>query len=169
MAPSPKIPAALLACVFGLLACRDREASRALADRDQASLRRNRQMIDDTARCEETRSAAVCQSACDLGNSNSCARAAALARADGDTARADDLYQRACVGGSGLGCAGAGEPIKARFYTRVHCEQLDHADSCLELSRIFRDGRGGPADANAAFTFRERACKLGSAQACEEL
>jgi TPR repeat protein len=157
---------ALTACVFALVACKERKAPR---DREAAADQRGRTMLADTARCEATRDPAACTAACDLNNSNSCARAAELARAAGDEARAAALFRKSCDGGSGLGCAGAGDQEKARFYSRVHCEQEKHADSCLELSHIFRDGRGGPADADAAFTFLQRACKLGSQAACQEL
>lgn len=160
----------LLACVFALVACKERASTRrAPADREAAAEQRGQTMLADTARCEATRDAAACAAACAAGNSNSCARAAALARDAGDTARAGELFRRACAGGSGLGCAGAGDWEKARWHSRVHCEQMKHADSCLELSHIFRDGRGGPADADAAFTFLQRACKLGSKEACQEL
>ena len=156
----------LTTCVFALVACKEREAPR---DREAPAAARGRTMLADTARCEATREAAACDAACELGNSNSCARAGELARDAGDAPRAADLFRRACAGGSGLGCAGAGDWTKARFDARVHCEQMKHADSCLLLSHIFRDGRGGPADANAAFTFLQRACKLGSQAACKEL
>lgn len=167
---SPRLLLGLTACVFALVACKGREPPRhSRSEHESAAATRGRTMLADTARCEATRDPAACEAACEANNSNSCARAGQLARAAGDTARADELFRRACTGGSGLGCAGAGDQEKARFYSRVHCEQEKHADSCLELSHIFRDGRGGPADANAAFTFLQRACKLGSHEACQEL
>jgi TPR repeat protein len=169
MAPSPNIPRVALACLFAVLACRDRDAAPARRHDEADAVRRGQKMLADADACEATRSAPVCQSACDLGHSNSCAFAGAIARAAGDTARATLLYARACDGGSGLGCAGAGDDRKARFYSRVHCEQLHHAASCLELSHTFRDGRGGPPDEDVAFMFRQMACKLGSQEACKEL
>jgi uncharacterized protein len=118
-----------------------------------------------------------CDAACRLGHSNSCARAGE-ARAARDPAGALGLYQRACTGGSGIGCedaavatatadptAAAALFARARFYHRVHCEQ-GFAPSCLGLSRMFADGRGGPTDAGAAEAFRQKACARGLESAC---
>lgn len=104
-----------------------------------------------------------CLAACDLHHSNSCARAGDATR---DRGQALALYRRACDGGSGLGCAAAGDLARARFYLRVHCEQK-HAASCLALGRMFAEGRGGPADRGAAATFIHQACRLGDRAACE--
>lgn len=104
-----------------------------------------------------------CAAACDLHHSNSCARAGDATR---DRVAARAFHERACQGGSGLGCAAAGRDREARFYLRVHCEQK-HAQSCAALARLFAEGRGGPADASAAATFRRRACQLGDRAACE--
>lgn len=105
-----------------------------------------------------------CLAACELHHSNSCARAGDATR---DRAEAQALYQKACDGGSGLGCAAAGRDREARFYLRVHCEQK-HAASCLALAGLFAEGRGGPADPSAAATFRRQACRLGERSACGE-
>ncbi|HUS67332.1 MAG TPA: hypothetical protein VMZ28_22495, partial [Kofleriaceae bacterium] len=76
-------------CVFALVACKGREPPRRSADEhESAAAARGRTMLADTARCEETRAPDACTAACELNNSNSCARAGQIARAAGDTARA---------------------------------------------------------------------------------
>jgi TPR repeat protein len=138
--------------------CRERPQER---ERKEGGLERGRRMQSEAAACEGGTGAA-CLAACDLGHSNSCARAGDAAA---DRAAALALYRRACDGGSGLGCAAAGLHDEARFYLRVHCDQA-HAASCAELGRVFAEGRGGPRDPAAAATFRRRACALGHAASC---
>lgn len=132
-------------------------------------------MLRDAASCESARIPAPCRAACELGHSNSCHFAGTL---ESDRAAALALHDRACDGGSGLGCVAAGQarlssnPAEAerrhgmaRFYLRVHCEQR-HAASCLALGRLYTTTHGGPADAGASATFMSRACTLGVAEAC---
>lgn len=124
---------------------------------------RGLEMLAAARACEaEPPRADRCAAACRLGHSNSCARAGDLAR---DPAEARALHDRACDGGSGLGCAAAGRDREARFYLRVHCQQR-HAASCRALGRLFAEARGGPADLAAAATFAREACRLGDRAAC---
>lgn len=122
---------------------------------------------------------APCQRACELNHSNSCARWGHATELAGDRAGALALHERACRGGSGIGCdaaarlSEAGDPdaarrfaIEARQYHRVHCEQ-GYIASCLGLAEMFRLGRGGPVDAAVAAHYRRRACQLGEASACD--
>jgi hypothetical protein len=156
-----------------IAACRDEPAPRREAAQERAA-----RMLREAAACESGPAAArtgACLAACELGHSNSCHGAGALS---GDPAAALALHDRACDGGSGLGCAAAGlarrvsDPAEAerrdrmaRFYLRVHCEQR-HAPSCLALGRLYTTARGGPADAGASATFMSQACSLGLAEAC---
>ena len=163
-----------IGCLVVLLgatgACRD--ASDAGSRPEDPTLERGRRMLERAAACEASAAgagppaAAPCGEACDLGHSNSCARAGDAARAAGDPRRAAALHRRACDGGSGLGCEAADDPARARLHYRTHCEQ-HHAASCLRLGRLHAAGAGGPADPGAAVTFLRRACALGLAEACE--
>jgi TPR repeat protein len=124
-------------------------------------------MLREAARCDaaDPPDRAACDAACDLGHSNSCARAASSLAASGDADGAAALARRACEGGSGLGCEAIGDLRRARFYLHVHCEQ-GHARSCAALGRIFAEGRGGPVDSGAASALLARACSLGARDAC---
>jgi TPR repeat protein len=145
--------------------CRDRAQDREPTERRDGQPARGQRMLAEARACEGQDPPPLdhCAAACDLHHSNSCARAGDATR---DPAAAPALYQKACDGGSGLGCAAAGRFDQARFYLRVHCEQK-HAPSCLALARLFEEGRGGPADASAAATFRRQACLYGDRAACQ--
>jgi hypothetical protein len=161
--------AAILAVALALVAaaggCRDRAQHREGTERSDRQPSRGQRMLAEARACEGQDPPPLdhCAAACELHHSNSCARAG---DATGDRAAALAYYQKACDGGSGLGCAAAGRDQEARFYLRVHCEQK-HAESCAVLARLFAEGRGGTADASAAATFRRQACQLGDRAACE--
>jgi TPR repeat protein len=173
-------PRWLLAVAAFAGACGDREpappAAREAHDPGRARGQEMLQAAQDCLAVEADRRAPRCQRACALGHSNSCARVGDDRLDAGDPIQAKLEYERACRGGSGLGCDGAARLAtapaeiqrlerEARGYLRVHCEQ-DHAPSCLALSRMFRDGRGGVTDAAVAAHYAARACALGERDAC---
>lgn len=137
-------------------------------------------MVDDAARCETGEGVsdlAACKSACQLNHSNSCANWGQLV-AEREPERARELYDRACRGGSGIGCelrarlaalekqSDAEERFAtARGYHRVHCSQ-GYARSCAQLARLYEEGLGGAGDSQAATEFQRRACSLGWQEAC---
>lgn len=121
-----------------------------------------------------------CRRACELNHSNSCARWGQAQELTGDRDGARALHERACRGGSGIGCDAAARlsehadsevarrfAIEARQYHRVHCEQ-GYIASCVGLAEMFRTGRGGPVDTAVAAHYRRRACQLGEATACDD-
>lgn len=93
----------------------------------------------------------------------------------------ESAYGRACDADGWEGChllaaviekrskrSGPDEMNKALTLYGKACEG-DYPESCLQLGRIHRSGRGGPArDEAKARLFYERACKLGEQQACAE-
>ena len=110
----------------------------------------------------------ACQRACELNHSNSCANWGRFLESS-DGSRARQLYQRACAGGSGIGCeaqarmaARAGDAdaaqhyVNARRYHRVHCSQ-DYARSCLQLGELLRAGLGGAIDPDTGRMYENRA------------
>jgi hypothetical protein len=132
-------------------------------------------MVDNAKLCEPEvapPNLAACARACELNHSNSCANWAAL-----ESAKALALYQRACKGGSGIGCEGAatlversGEDataiyLNARRYHRIHCSQ-GYARSCDQLASLFETTKGGPIMLEAAESFRQQACVLGRKSSC---
>lgn len=148
-------------------ACRDRPQHREPTEpAGEEQPARGHRMLAEARACQAAEPPPLdrCAAACELHHSNSCARAGDATR---DREAAQALYRKACDGGSGLGCAAAGLDREARFYLRVHCEQK-HAPSCAALARLFQEGRGGPADASAAETFRRQACLFGDRAACGE-
>jgi len=146
--------------------CRDRAQRREATEHAQEEQpARGQRMLTEARACEGQDPPPLdhCMAACQLNHSNSCARAGDVT---GDPAVARALHDKACDGGSGLGCAAAGRDQEARFYLRVHCDQK-HAASCAALGRLFAEGRGGLADPAAAATFRRQACLYGARAACE--
>ncbi|MCP4448306.1 MAG: sel1 repeat family protein [Myxococcales bacterium] len=133
-------------------------------------------MIDNAKLCEPEQGAPsldACQRACELNHSNSCANWAALAEAS----RALSLFERACRGGSGIGCEGQARLVEgagdratqiyldARRYHRIHCSQ-GYPRSCEQLAGLFETAKGGKAMPAAAKSFRSRACSLGRKSSC---
>jgi TPR repeat protein len=138
-------------------------------------------MMRNAAACEPpigSGDVGACQRACELNHSNSCANWGSFVETS-DAARARQLYERSCVGGSGIGCeararmaADAGETglkqqyLNARRYHRVHCAQ-GYARSCSQLAGLLEAGNGGEADAATGQMYRERACLLGKTTDCD--
>lgn len=137
-------------------------------------------MVENAARCEPGAgdpNLVACKRACELNHSNSCANWAAIV-APQDEKMALELYERACKGGSGIGCEGAAALIEAsggdavpvyrnaRRYHRIHCNQ-GYARSCAQLASLLGSTKGGPASADAARVFLDRACRLGDDLSCE--
>jgi hypothetical protein len=180
--PRPSRLALVAGLALTLAACGDRDDHRDTPARAvDPALEHARRMLAEAGRCDAPGTAdraAACRTACDLGHSNSCHAAGVLA---GEPAAALAFHDRACDGGSGLGCEAAARmrrtgpapdldaaerlDRRARFYLRVHCEQR-HARSCLVLGRLFATRRGGPADAGTSATYLARACSLGLPEAC---
>jgi TPR repeat protein len=138
-------------------------------------------MIRNAEECEpfeESGSLAACERACELNHSNSCANWAAGLQSE-NARRAKRLYQRACTGGSGIGCEGlarmiaddisaeeaAAHYLSARRYHRVHCAQ-GYARSCSQLAALLDQGLGGAADTKTGSMYRQRACRLGRISSC---
>jgi TPR repeat protein len=134
-------------------------------------------MVDNAKLCEPeagTPSLAACERACRLNHSNSCANWAALVKNPDEALR---LYQRACKGGSGIGCEGqallverSGKDasamyLNARRYHRIHCSQ-GYARSCDQLASLFESDKGGAILIEAASSFRKQACDLGRTSSC---
>lgn len=120
----------------------------------------------------------ACQRACGLNHSNSCANWAAGVQ-EQSPRKAKELYERACTGGSGIGCEGlarvaarsqgdeeaAVHYLGARRYHRVHCAQ-GYARSCSQLAALLDQGLGGNTDFKTGAMYRERACRLGRIESC---
>ncbi len=161
-----RLAAILAVLVAAGASCRDRAQRREATEHEPPGQpARGHKMLAEARACQEGEPPPLdhCTAACQLNHSNSCARAA---DATADHAAALALHEKACDGGSGLGCAAAGRDQQARFYLRVHCDQK-HAASCAALGELVAQGRGGPADPAAAATFRRKACQLGARAACE--
>ena len=137
-------------------------------------------MVENASRCEDSEGASdlsACEKACELNHSNSCANWGQLL-AEHDPERARMLYERACRGGSGIGCelrarlaardkqSDTEERFAiARAYHRVHCSQ-GYARSCAQLARLYQEGLGGERSDEATREFARRACTLGWQKAC---
>ncbi len=136
-------------------------------------------MVENAKLCEPEEgipSIEACERACNLNHSNSCANWAALLEGQ-DPARALSLYQRACKGGSGIGCEGQAFHVEhsgkdasaiyrnARRYHRIHCSQ-GYARSCHQLATMFETTKGGKALPETAKSFRKQACVLGRKASC---
>ncbi len=137
-------------------------------------------MVQGAKRCEPDYHAVnlpACKRACGLNHSNSCANWGALI-ANSSEKEALQLYDKACRGGSGIGCEAAARArrargdtqtkpafLNARHYHRVHCSQ-GYARSCAQLASLYADGLGGPANPSLASDFKLRACQLGMGLQC---
>ncbi len=137
-------------------------------------------MMESASLCEPKAgepSVVACQRACELNHSNSCANWAALLDPSEESAVLA-LYQRACKGGSGIGCEGNARIVEraggnegpvyrnARRYHRIHCDQ-GYARSCEQLAALLETTKGGKPVPEAATTFRSKACSLGRVSSCE--
>lgn len=134
-------------------------------------------MLRNAAICEPNlvaQNIAACETACTLNHSNSCANWGTLL-SDISPSQAIQLFEKACKGGSGIGCESRARTTSgrqqvrffhhARYYHRVHCNQ-GYGRSCLQLATLFRDGLGGGSDLAAAAEFQKRACLLGIQSEC---
>lgn len=188
--PQNNLSVSIVFCALVLVSCQDRASKSDVrpspasvpASADSRGLANAEAMAKNAKLCEPTTTPVdleACQHACELNHSNSCANWGQLV-AKLEPERARELYDRACKGGSGIGCeararvaqqSGAGEEevaerfALARNYHRVHCAQ-GYARSCAQLGQLFIEDLGVPIDPKTAKEFMRRACNLGWSAAC---
>lgn len=113
---------------------------------------------------DEGRALLLREKACEAGHAASCTELGdRLARAD--AARASALFERACAGNDGVGCArsatlharrGEGRRALARFLKA--CE-LEHAASCADAGALLEAGTGTAPDPAKARSLYQAACE----------
>jgi hypothetical protein len=115
---------------------------------------------------------------CDLGDLDACAGlGTCFARGTGvppDTARARELFGRACEGHKGIGCKGLGDlardvdPAQAVGFYRQSCD-LGYAGGCSYLGDAMVGGLGIPRDRARGLELLRRGCKGEYGWACQRL
>jgi len=96
-----------------------------------------------------------------------------------DDAKAFPLYQRACAGGSGIGCYNVGvneengrgtkkDVVAAREAYKKGCDG-DFIDACGNLAVFLDNGIGGPKDRDGAIELFKKACDAKDSLACTNL
>jgi TPR repeat protein len=130
--------------------------------------------------CEEG-NFADCQKSCDARNPKGCQRLGEMYNKGGggapkDLHKAMGAFLRACDFGLTLGChnyavlvmqTGGEKTVGATFFEQA-CES-DHAESCFSWAMCLKEGIGVPRDPSKGDQVLQKACKLGSRNACQRL
>jgi TPR repeat protein len=133
----------------------------------------------DGVHLDEDRADRLLDQACEAGSAEGCAWGTNF-RKRGRAQRAFDLYLAQCEAGDFDACMGAYRMTDERViktkvppaaWAAVAATQqtactAGSPDACANLSTLAYDGLGVPADAVAADGYANRACELGSGQAC---
>ncbi len=117
-----------------------------------------------------------CRTACSSGDVEACATAGGLLSPD---AAAVPLLQRACDGGSGMGCFNLGLTLEKGWSVAIDLPQAratyargcqaGHGKSCGNLGALQLKGLGGPVDRAQGLRAHEKGCELGNGISCTAL